>query len=127
VALLMLAFLVGFGVVALPAELQERWIGASVTTLLEFELLGEWRRLSRELITVAAMLSGIVGLYYTGLAITEPARRGDEFRHAIMEVRQILSVRSVYRSALASVARVDAEPAQRPPMASADPTRDAPA
>ena len=66
VALLVMAFLVVFGVIVLPAEVQERWIGESVSTLLRFELLGEERRLSGQLLTVSAMLSGIVGLYFTG-------------------------------------------------------------
>ena len=100
VALLMMAFLVAFGIIALPADVQERWIGEPIITLLRFELLGEDRRLSVELLTVSAMLSAIIGLYFTGLAITDSAHRGDQFRRAVAEVRQLLSARAVYLAAL---------------------------
>ena len=114
VALLVMAFLVAFGVIVLPAEVQERWIGESVSTLLRFELLGEGRRLSGQLVTVSAMLSGIVGLYFTGVAITEGggAHRGEDFRRAVAEVRQLLAARAVYLSALQADAdaAVTAEP-----------------
>lgn len=100
VALLVMAFLVGFGIIALPAEVQERWIGEPVDTIARFELLGEERRLSGELLTVSAMLSGIVGLYFTGLAISDSTQRGDQFRRAVGEVRQLLAARAVYLAAL---------------------------
>ena len=115
VALLVMAFLVVFGVIVLPAEVQERWIGESVSTLLRFELLGEERRLSGQLVTVSAMLSGIVGLYFTGVAITEGAGayRGEDFRRAVAEVRQLLAARAVYLAALQADA--DAASAADPP------------
>ena len=117
VALLVMAFLVVFGTIALPAEVQERWIGEPVSTLLRFELLGEERRLSGQLLTVSALLAGIVGLYFTGLAITEGgANRGDYFRRALAEVRQLLAARAVYLAALQADANATA-PVDRPPTA----------
>ena len=101
VALLVMAFLVVFGVIVLPAEVQERWIGEPVSRLLRFDLLGEERRLSAQLVTVSAMLSGIVGLYFTGVAITEGgSSRGEDFRRAVAEVRQLVAARAVYLAAL---------------------------
>jgi hypothetical protein len=108
VALLVMAFLVLFGLIALPAEVQERWIGEPISTIARFDLLGEERRLSAELLTVSAMLSGIVGLYFTGIAITDSAYRGDHFRRAVAEVRQIMAARTVYLAAIAP------EPASEP-------------
>ena len=107
VALLVMAFLVVFGVIALPAEVQERWIGEPVSTLLRFEILGEERRLSGQLLTVSALLSGIVGLYFTGQAITEGTSRGDYFRRAVAEVRQLVAARAVYLAALQADADAD--------------------
>jgi hypothetical protein len=95
-----MVFLVAFGVIALPAEVQERWIGGGVTTLGSIELLGETRRVSVELVRVSAMLGGIVGLYFTGLAITDTAHRGDEFRLTVSEVHRLLAARAAYRTAL---------------------------
>ena len=106
VALLVMGFLVAFGILAIPVDVQERWIGQSISTLLRFELLGEERRLSGQLLTVSAMLASIVGLYFTGLAITESAHRGDQFYRTLAEVRQILAARAVYLAAL----HADAEP-----------------
>jgi hypothetical protein len=100
VALLVMAFLVVFGLIAIPAEVQDRWIGEPVTTLLQFGLFGEERRLSGELITVSALLSGIVGLYFTGLAITDSSQRAAEFRRAVADVRHLLAGRAVYLAAL---------------------------
>ncbi len=109
VALVIIGFLIALGLLAIPAEVQERWIGDGVTTLLRFELLGEDRRLSLELLRVSALLGGIVGLYFTGLAITDVAtQRSGEFRRAVADVRQLVAARAVYRAALAdAVATAD--------------------
>ena len=102
VALLITAFLVVLGLIAIPAGVQEGWIGEPVTTLVRFDLLGEERRLSSELLRVSALLGGIVGLYFTGLAITDAVtQRSGEFRRAVADVRQLLAARAVYRAALA--------------------------
>jgi hypothetical protein len=102
VALLITAFLVVLGLIAIPAGVQEGWIGEAVTTVVRFELLGEERRLSSELLRVSALLGGIVGLYFTGLAITDAAaQRSGEFRRAVADVHQLLAARAVYRAALA--------------------------
>ena len=100
VGLLVMVFLVAFGVIALPAEVQERWIGEGVSSLVTIDLLGETRRVSLELVRVSALLGGIVGLYFTGLAITDAAHRGDEFRLTVSEVQRLLAARAAYRTAL---------------------------
>ena len=76
VALLVMAFLVAFGLLALPASVQEGWIGEAVNVVTVFELLGEPRTVSAELLTVSALLSAIVGLYFTGLALTDAGLSG---------------------------------------------------
>ncbi|HEX6129529.1 MAG TPA: hypothetical protein VF071_10970 [Candidatus Limnocylindria bacterium] len=113
VALVITGFLVVLGLLAIPAEVQERWIGEPVQTLVRFGLLGEERRLSGELLTVSALLGGIVGLYFTGLAITDAAtQRSAEFRRAVSDVRQLLAVRAVYLAALAADAQHQQAPAR---------------
>ena len=96
VALLVMAFLVAFGLLVVPASVQVQWIGAPVTEVVEFDLLGETRILSTELLIVSALLSGIVGLYFTGLALTDNAYRSEHFTTVLGELRQLFSVRSVY-------------------------------
>jgi hypothetical protein len=102
VALVVMGFLVVFGLIVVPAEVQLQWIGGPASALLEFELLGEVRILSAELLSVSALLSGIVGLYFTGLSLTDAAYRAEHFTTVLAEVRQLLAVRSVYLAEVAS-------------------------
>ncbi|HYI66096.1 MAG TPA: hypothetical protein VEW95_04160 [Candidatus Limnocylindrales bacterium] len=106
VGVLVTAFLVALGLLTLPAALQERWVGDSVGTLWRFELLGETRTLSDELVTVASLLGGVVGLYFTGLAVTDATYRADHFSRVMDEVRQLLAARAVYVAALRAGAEV---------------------
>lgn len=99
VTLVVTGFLVVFGSLALPATLQERWIGETVTALVHFDLLGESRILSRELVTVATLLGSVVGLYFTGLAITDSAYRIAHFERVLYEVRQLIAARAFYSTA----------------------------
>lgn len=57
VALLVLLFLVALGLLAIPASVQETWVGQPVRTLLGFDLLGEARLLSIELLIAAGLLA----------------------------------------------------------------------
>lgn len=104
VALLVMAFLVVFGLIVVPASVQVGWVGGPVTVLLQGEMLGEVRVLSAELLIVSALLSGIVGLYFTGLALTDATYRAEHFTTMLREVRQLLSVRAVYLAEVASEA-----------------------
>ena len=99
VALIVTGFLVLFGSVAIPAALQELWIGANVTSVFRFEFLGESRILSKELMTVATLLGSVVGLYFTGLAITDSAYRTAHFDRMLYEVRQLIAARAYYAAA----------------------------
>jgi hypothetical protein len=106
VALVVMMFLIVLGVLAIPQAVQERWVGESVRTVLEFELLGEPRTISAELLYVSALLSGIVGLYFTGLAVSEPGHREEHFAHVVAEVGQVLAARAYYLSALPGLSEV---------------------
>ncbi len=96
VAIVLAAFLVLFGLIAIPASVQESWIGEGVRVVGRFEFLGEMRTLSAELVAVATLLGAIIGLYFTGLALTDAAYRSEYFSRVIAEVQQIASVRAVY-------------------------------
>jgi hypothetical protein len=100
VAFVIAGFLVVFGTLALPATLQERWIGATVGVLAHYELLGETRVLSPELVRVATLLGSVVGLYFTGLAITDSVYRTAHFERMLAEVRQLVGARAFYAAAL---------------------------
>jgi hypothetical protein len=100
VSFLVLAFLVAFGLIVVPATVQATWMGAPVTALIQFELLGEPRILSAELLGVSALLSGIVGLYFTGLALTDATFKTEHFNLVVGELRMLLSARALYLAAL---------------------------
>lgn len=100
VSLIVFAFLVVFGLIVVPASVQSGWIGAPVTPILSVELLGETRVLSTELAGVSALLGGIVGLYFTGLALTDPTYRAEHFASVVEELEMLLSARALYRLAL---------------------------
>ena len=72
VGAVVMGFLVLFALIAVPASVQAAWIGAPPRELVAFVLLDEQRTLSEELVIVSAVLGGIVGLYFSGLGITDP-------------------------------------------------------
>jgi hypothetical protein len=71
-----------------------------VTALAEFQLIGEVRVLSAELLGVSGLLSGIVGLYFTGLSLTDATYRADHVTSVVAELRTVISARALYRAAL---------------------------
>lgn len=100
VAIVVMIFLVIFGLLVLPEAVQERWVGGPVRAALAFELLGERRTISAELLNVTAMLSGIVGLYFTGQAVAEPGHREEHFAHVVAEAGELLAARALYAAAV---------------------------
>lgn len=121
VSLLVFLFLVLFGLIVVPATVQATWIGGPVTVLAQLDLLGESRALSSELVTVSALLSGIVGLYFTGLALTDATYRAEHYTAVVGELRMLLAARALYRAELQRVSQGAApgpsaprSPAERP-------------
>jgi hypothetical protein len=100
VGLAVMASLVVFALIAIPASVQQVWVGGPTRDIAVFVMLDEVRTLSEELVVVSAVLGGIVGLYFSGLAITDPAYRSDGFDREIGGVRQILAAWALYRGAL---------------------------
>ena len=96
VGLLVLLFLVALGLLAIPASVQETWVGEPVRTVIGFELLGEPRLLSVELLIAAGLLGGMCALYFTGLALTDAAFRADFHEQVIGDMEQIMAVHAVY-------------------------------
>ncbi len=119
VSLLVLAFLLTFGLIVVPAVVQAGWIGEPVTVLLQLDLLGEPRILSAELLFVCALLSGIVGLYFTGLALTDPTYRNEHVTAVVGELQMLLAARAVYLAALQPERELDGQPFRPAPGAQA--------
>ena len=117
VSLLVLTFLLTFGLIVVPASVQSGWIGEPVTILVQLDLLGEPRVLSAELLFVCTLLSGIVGLYFTGLALTDPTYRTEHVTAVVGELQMLLAARALYLLALHG----EPDPAAAPPAAAARP------
>lgn len=100
VALIVMAFLVTFAMLAIPGVVQAGWIGTAPRVVLEFAVASEARTISAELLVVSAVLGGIVGLYFSGLAISDPTYRSEQFDHDVNGVRELLAARAVYIDAL---------------------------
>ena len=100
VALFVMAFLVIFSVLAIPGDVQAGWIGAVPRVVVEFSLASEARTISAESLIVSAVLGGIVGLYFSGLAISDPTYRSEQFDRDIEGVRELLAARAVYLDAI---------------------------
>jgi len=100
VAVIVMAFLVVFAVLAIPGDVQAGWIEAAPRVVMEFTLAGEPRTVSAELLVVSAVLGGIVGLYFSGLAISDPSYRSQQFDRDVDGVRELLAARAVYVDAL---------------------------
>jgi len=107
VGLIVSAFLVVFAVLAIPGNVQALWIGAAPRVVVEFPLANEVRTISAELLIVSAVLGGIVGLYFSGLAISDPTYRSEQFDRDVAGVRELLAARAVYLDACDRV-RVEA-------------------
>jgi hypothetical protein len=100
VGVVVMGFLMVFALIAVPASVQQGWIGAPSRDLATFVLLDELRTVSEELLIVCSVLGGIVGLYFSGLSITDPSYRTEGFDQQVSNVRQILAARALYLEAL---------------------------
>ncbi len=98
VAVMVTLFMVLLGMLAVPASVQEAWVGAPVNELIGFDFIGEPRTLSLELLIASALLGGVCGLYFTGLALTDKTYRGEFHYRVIADIERIMAVRSVYLS-----------------------------
>jgi hypothetical protein len=96
VGLLVTVFLVALGLLAIPASVQETWVGEPVRTVVAFELFDEPRLLSAELLVTAGLLGGMCALYFTGLALTDAAFRTEFHERVVGDVEQIMAVHVAY-------------------------------
>jgi uncharacterized membrane protein len=100
VGLLVTVFLVALGLLAIPASVQETWVGEPVRTVVAFELFDEPRHLSAELLITAGLLGGMCALYFTGLALTDAAFRTEFHERVVGDVEQIMAVHVAYLAAV---------------------------
>lgn len=101
VAVLISSFLMVFGILTVPAALQERWIGAPPDAIIRLgTVLGDARVLTVELLTVSVLLGAVVALYFTGLVVTDAAYRTSHFERLLHEVRVLAAAHALYQATI---------------------------
>jgi hypothetical protein len=100
VAAVVAFFLAAFATYIIPPEVLSGWLGEPASVIVAIELLGEARVATAEMAVVCALLGGLVGLYFSGLAISDPAYRSERFERDVAGVRSLLAARALYLGAL---------------------------
>lgn len=90
------AFVIGFGVLTVSAELSSSWAGGDVHVLWEATLDGRRLVLTEELLRVAGFLVAFAGLNLTVYLVTDETYRAEFREEVVAEVRQAFAVREVY-------------------------------
>ncbi|GAA2735899.1 hypothetical protein GCM10009867_19290 [Pedococcus aerophilus] len=103
--LIVFAFFVVFGSVAISPSVVESWVGAPP------HFTGPLRLISDELFSVAVFLSGFAGLYFTVQAVIDQNYRREFFSRIQDDLQRAIGVRKVYVALRAHLAD---HPAGRP-------------
>lgn len=102
VSLMVAAFFIVFGVIAVNQEVREAWIGGPGETLLTINLLGESFQVTSELLKVAAGLAAFTGLYFAIAMLTDSTYREEFLEEVTAELREVFAVREEYLDLLAA-------------------------
>ncbi len=96
VSLMVAAFFVLFGAIAVNEQVREAWIGQPGDTLLTIHLFGESFELTSELLKVAAGLAAFTGLYFAIAMLTDSTYREEFLEEVTAELREVFVVRERY-------------------------------
>ncbi len=94
-SLMVLAFFLVFGTVAISDDVLRTWVGHGPTDL---PTLGSWSPVSNELFQVAVFLAAFAGLYFTVYAVNDATYREQFFTSISRELEQAIGVHAVYES-----------------------------
>ena len=97
VSLLVAAFFIAFGLIAVPDSIRESWIGPDCCDqLFAFEIGGESFEMTVELLKVAAGLAAFTGLYFAIAMLTDSTYRDEFLDEVTGELREVFKVRAEY-------------------------------
>ena len=97
VTLMVAAFFIVFGGIAVPEELVLRWTGLDeVDAVLRLDLLGEPFLISVELLKVTAGIAAFTGLYFAIAMLTDSTYREEFLDEVTGELRDVFRVREEY-------------------------------
>lgn len=98
VSLLVGAFFIAFGVLAIDMSVIAEWTGGVHEIGPSLSLAGRRIGLTAELLKVASFLAGFAGLYFSVTLMTDPRFREDFLERTLVEVREAVAVRAIYRA-----------------------------
>ena len=98
VSLMVAAFFVVFGAVAVTEAVRESWIGSAGDVLVTIELSGEPIQITGELLRVAGGPAAFSGLYFAVAMLTDSTYREEFLDELTAEMRQSFRARSEYLS-----------------------------
>lgn len=96
VSLMVAAFFILFGAIAINETVREAWIGSGGDVLVELKILGEPFQLTVELLKVAAGLAAFTGLYFAIAMLTDSTYRDEFLEEVTAELRSVFRVRDEY-------------------------------
>jgi hypothetical protein len=102
VSIMIGAFFVLFGMLAVPVSTVATWVGVGPTDLDVIGTLtiaGDRYHLTVELLRVAGFLAAFSGLYFTVYVLTDATYRSEFFDEVVGEVRIALAARAIYLAA----------------------------
>jgi hypothetical protein len=102
VSIMIGAFFVLFGMLAVPLTTVATWVGVGTTDLDVIGTLtiaGDGYHLTVELLRVAGFLAAFSGLYFTVYVLTDATYRSEFFDEVVGEVRVALAARAIYLAA----------------------------
>ena len=115
VSLVVGAFFVAFGLLAIDVSVIAEWTGGEPNELLEIEV-GPGVVLTAELLRVVLFLGAFSGFYFAVSAVTNREYRDQFFEDVVGEVRQAFAVRAVYLGGMgAEAGEGDGDPVQALP------------
>ena len=115
VSLVVGAFFVAFGLLAIDVSVIAEWTGGEPNELLEIEV-GPGVVLTAELLRVVLFLGAFPGFYFAVSAVTNREYRDQFFEDVVGEVRQAFAVRAVYLGGMgAEAGEGDGDPVQALP------------
>jgi hypothetical protein len=98
VSLMVAAFFILFGLLAINEAVRESWLGANrcCDVLWSFSVLGEQFQLTTELLKVAGGLAAFTGLYFAIAMLTDATYREEFLEEITSELRSVFRVREEY-------------------------------
>jgi hypothetical protein len=98
VSLMVAAFFILFGLLAINEGVRESWLGAHrcCDEIWNFTVFGEQFQLTTELLKVAGGLAAFTGLYFAIAMLTDATYREEFLEEITSELRSVFRVREEY-------------------------------